>query len=117
MTGCVLRRRMHGAIQFVGLLIAVLELLLGAPAAFAQTEGGVARVEPDGTISLPNMAVPYSDLASEAAKHNLLDRARKTEHLGTLPRPASIEAARDQLDSEALIPALQRLRKSFPVDI
>jgi epsilon-lactone hydrolase len=89
-----------------------------------------AKIDKDGTVHIPAIDVPYSDLASPEAKKHFIETMRgrglikdernQDENKNQEPeRPldtAEIRRQRRVLDDQ-MVPALARLRGIFPVDI
>lgn len=104
----------------LGILQAV--LLSCAIGSLAVAEDNAAArqvaVENDGAIHLPSITIPYSSLASSAAKQNFLDLARFFSAPADKQfAAADIGATRKHLDDLVMRPGLDKLRQVFPVRI
>jgi acetyl esterase/lipase len=84
---------------------------LGAGAASAQMK--LPKIDADGTVHLPDIPVPYSQLASPEAKANFLQLITRSP----LPRPGASIADQRQEDATRMMAARDRLLKSFDVEV
>jgi acetyl esterase/lipase len=96
----------------------ILLLLSVQASANPSNKNNKSFIDNDGTVNLPKMRVPYSDFASPAAKRDFIEQARLLESLTKEYDPAkvSIQQLRHDVD-DLQLPALNRLRASFPVII
>jgi len=103
----------HPPLQ-AGLLRALLACLLGIGCTVARADKTTAGVRPDGTITAPSVAIPYSQFASPRARAffpEMLAAGAKAP-----PLSAPIEQSRrfyDRLNSDRA----ERMRKRYPVTV
>jgi acetyl esterase/lipase len=100
------RRAAYGAIA-----VSIICSTLVASAASAQFK--LPKVDPDGTVHLPDVPVPYSSLASKEAKANFLDTVAHSP----LPRPGATIDQQRQEDAAKMMAARDRLMKTFDVQV
>lgn len=100
---------------------------LGPPAAQSHVVPQLpsSQVDDTGTLRLPNKdAIPYSDLASNAARKNFIDLTRGYESVlakppGWKPKKGESDAAAERrwYDEMLYIPWLDKVREQFAVDV
>jgi len=90
---------------------------LGCVAARAQSPQSRGVISPDGSVALPVMTVPYSDVASPGLQRNFVESMQKWEPFRGQITERPIAQFRAQLDEQIMIPGLRRLREAFAVHI
>jgi monoterpene epsilon-lactone hydrolase len=109
----------RGDLQMIEYAVKVVTVLLVATVCAAAGHAAQeATVADDGTVQMPGVPIPYSDLASAQAKANFVEYVRAWQRFNAERAPGEpIEKTRERLDREMMIPGLARLRQVFAVDI
>jgi acetyl esterase/lipase len=101
--------------------VACLLALSIASSASAQSS---SKIDDDGTLKFPESKIPFSDLASDELRRNLVEVVRAYENLGKLkasspmkPGETAAQFNRRMQDEGIHIPGAARLRSAFDVDI
>ncbi|HET9444912.1 MAG TPA: alpha/beta hydrolase, partial [Steroidobacteraceae bacterium] len=87
---------------------------------FDQRLGREAMAAPraDGTVDVPALRTPYSELASEHSRRHFIEFSEGFARLRSLLKPGdSVGTVRQKLDESLMRPGVERLRAAFPVQI
>jgi acetyl esterase/lipase len=104
---------MAGKIRVGAGAIAISIICSALAAGPASAQFKLPKIDPDGTVRLPDVPVPYSSLASKEAKANFLD----TVAHASPPRLGATIAQQRQEDATHMMAARDRLLKTFDVEI
>jgi monoterpene epsilon-lactone hydrolase len=76
-----------------------------------------ARVNEDGSVTVPVVRIPYSDLATPQAARHFQAYVRAFGEQSEGPPPANVNESRRRLDENMMIPGVEQLTAVFPVSI
>jgi len=112
----------HGQSCWLGLALICEALLFTLPAAQAQSDSAAAAphspVDTNATLDIPGFKLPYSSLASAQAEQHFIDFVRGFESLSSALSPGDdIHVVREVLDERLMKPGVERLRRTFAVQI